>query len=76
MRLSDSLGQICKLVGNLGPADKSTNFILEQRNLLRSQADEDRDIRDAIKDEVSKITVTFLTFYLLLDCRWPRICSH
>lgn len=53
MRLSDSLGQITKLVGNLGPADKSTNFILEQRNLLRSQADEDRDIRDAIKDEVS-----------------------
>lgn len=36
MRLSDSLGQIGKLVGNLGPADKSTNFILEQRNLLRS----------------------------------------
>ena len=53
MRISDSLGQICKLVGNLGPADKSTNFILEQRNLLRSQAEEDRDIREAIKSEVS-----------------------
>jgi len=29
MRLSDSLSQVGKLVGNLGPADKSTNFILE-----------------------------------------------
>ena len=39
---------ISKLLGNLGPADKSTNFILEQRNLMRAQAQEDREIRDQI----------------------------
>ena len=35
-KLSDSMTNISKLIGNLGPADKSTNFILEQRNLMRA----------------------------------------
>ena len=43
---------ISKLLGNLGPADKSTNFILEQRNLMRAQASEDREIRDAIQEKI------------------------
>ena len=43
---------ISKLLGNLGPADKSTNFILEQRNLMRAQAQEDREIRDQIQEKI------------------------
>ena len=51
-KLSDSMTNISKLLGNLGPADKSTNFILEQRNLMRAQAQEDREIRDQIREKI------------------------
>ena len=51
-KLSDSMTNISKLLGNLGPADKSTNFILEQRNLMRAQAQEDREIRDQIQEKI------------------------
>ena len=53
MRMADSFVQVGKMVANLGPWDKSSNFILEQRALMRAQAEEDKDIRDAIAREVS-----------------------
>ena len=48
MRLSDAMTKVSKLLGNLGPADKSTNFILEQRSLMKAQAEEGRPIRDLL----------------------------
>jgi hypothetical protein len=57
MRLSDSIGQAGRLLGNLGVSDKSTNFMLEQRSLLRAQEREGRDVRNLIDSNVSK---TFL----------------
>jgi len=52
LRLSDAMTKVSRLLGNLGPADKSTNFILEQRNLMRAQANEGRQIRDLIDQEI------------------------
>lgn len=52
LRLSDSMAHIGKLVSNLGPCDKSTNFILESRRLAKAQATEDRLVRDKIGEEI------------------------
>lgn len=52
MRLSDSIGHAGRLLGNLGVSDKSTNFMLEQRSLLRAQEREGRDIRNLIDTNI------------------------
>jgi len=52
MRLSDSIGHAGRLLGNLGVADKSTNFMLEQRSLLRAQEREGRDVRNLIDSNI------------------------
>jgi len=50
---SKDFTQVSKLLGNLGPADKSTNWLLEQRTLNRAQASEGREIRELIDNKVS-----------------------
>jgi hypothetical protein len=52
MRLTDSIGNVTKLLSNLGPTDKSTNFIIEQRGLLRAQAQEEKEVRQMIDDKI------------------------
>ena len=52
-RFSDAMQSVTRLLGNLGPADKASNFLLEQRNLLRAQSRENREIRDLIEEKVS-----------------------
>jgi hypothetical protein len=52
MRLSEQMRSVSRLVGNLGTSDKASNYILEQRNLLRAQAKENKVIRDLIDDKV------------------------
>jgi len=36
LRLQDAMQSVSRLLGNLGTSDKSSNFLLEQRNLMRS----------------------------------------
>ena len=55
MRLMDSMQNVSRLVGNLGFSDLASNFLLEQRNLMRAQARENRPIRELIEDKVSFI---------------------
>lgn len=45
--------QVAKLLPNLGLSDKSSNWLLEQRNLLRSQAPNEKEISSLIEDKVS-----------------------
>jgi hypothetical protein len=53
MRLMDSMQNVSRLLGNLGSSDLASNFLLEQRNLMRAQARENRPIRELIEDKVS-----------------------
>ena len=52
--LSSDMQQLSRLLLNLGPQDKSSNFLLEQRSLQRAQAQENRSIRDYSNKQVSK----------------------
>jgi len=45
---SNDMHQVNRLLINLGTQDKASNFLLEQRNLKRATAIEQRDIRDNI----------------------------
>ena len=54
-KLSDAMQNVARLVGNLGYADKASNFMLEQRSLMRALNRENRDIRDAIETQVRLI---------------------
>jgi len=45
---SNDMHQVNRLLINLGTQDKASNFLLEQRNLKRATAMEQRDIRDSI----------------------------
>jgi len=45
-RLSDAMQSVSRLLGNLGTSDKASNFLIEQRKLMRSQAKENKRIRD------------------------------
>ena len=45
--------QVAKLLPNLGPNDKASNWLLEQRNLMRS--DGDKEISGLIAHKVSPI---------------------
>jgi len=53
MRLSDAMQSVSRLLGNLGTCDKASNFLLEQRNLMRAQSKENKEIRDIIEEKVS-----------------------
>ena len=53
MRLMDSMQNVSRLLGNIGSSDLASNFLLEQRNLMRAQARENRPIRELIEDKVS-----------------------
>ena len=53
VRLSDAMQSVSRLLGNLGTSDKASNFLLEQRNLMRAQAKENKEIRDLIQEKVS-----------------------
>jgi hypothetical protein len=44
---------VSRLLGNIGSADIASNFLMEQRNLMRAQAKENRAIRDLIEQKVS-----------------------
>lgn len=48
LTLNDSVTQVAKMLGNLGTVDQSTNFMLEQRNLMRAQSKEGREIREVL----------------------------
>jgi hypothetical protein len=50
---SKDFHQVSKLMGNLGPSDKSTNWFLEKRNLERGNGSPGREIRDLIDKKVS-----------------------
>lgn len=52
MRLSEAMTNVSKLLGNLGTADRSTNFILEQRSLMKAQAKENKEVRELIENEI------------------------
>ena len=45
--------QVSKLLGNLGPSDKSTNWFLEKRNLERVNDNQGREIRELLDNKVS-----------------------
>ena len=44
--------QIGKLCANMGCTDKTTNFVLEQKSLMRAQCNEDVEVRQAIEEEI------------------------
>lgn len=50
--MSESLLQIGKLCANMGCTDRTTNFVLEQKSLMRAQSHEDAEIRRAIEEEI------------------------
>lgn len=52
MRLSEAMQSVNRLLGNLGTSDKASNFLLEQRSLLRAQSKENREIRELLNDNV------------------------
>ncbi len=52
-RLSDAMQSVSRLMGNLGTSDKASNFLREQRRLMRAQAKENKRIRELIDDKVS-----------------------
>lgn len=54
VRLADAMQSVSRLLGNLGTSDKASNFLLEQRKLMRAQAKENKAIRDLIDEKVSK----------------------
>jgi len=49
---SKDFAQVSKLVANLGPNDKSSNWFLEQRTLNRAQATQGREVRDLIDSKI------------------------
>jgi hypothetical protein len=53
LRLVNSMQSVSRLLSNLGTSDKASNFLLEQRNLMRVQALENKEIRGLIEDQVS-----------------------
>ena len=57
MRLTDAMQSVSRLLGNLGPSDKASNFLLEQRNLMRAQSKENKEIRDLIEEKVRFFTL-------------------
>ena len=57
LRLSDAMQSVSRLLGNLGTSDKASNFLLEQRKLMRAQANENKRITDLIDSKVSKISL-------------------
>jgi hypothetical protein len=56
LRMHDSMINASRLLGNLGSADQASNFLLEQRNLMRAQALENKTIRELIEEKVSSVT--------------------
>ena len=40
------------MIGNLGACDQSTNFMLEQRSLMKAQNKEGREIRAIMNDSI------------------------
>ena len=68
---SKDFEQVSKLLGNLGPSDKSTNWFLEKKNLERVNDSEGREIRDLIDTKVS--TLDFSLIFEYLDRRPARI---
>ena len=42
------------MLGNLGTCDQSTNFMLEQRTLMKAQSKEGREIRQMLAENVSE----------------------
>ncbi len=43
---------IGRLIQGMGPADRSSNFFIAQKQLMQSQAKEDADLREAINSEI------------------------
>jgi hypothetical protein len=52
-RLLDSITNVNRLLSNVGPADLASNFLLEQKNIMRAHAKENRQIRDLLEEKVS-----------------------
>jgi hypothetical protein len=52
MRLTEAMQSVSRLLGNLGTADKASNFLLEQRKLMHAQARENKQIREMIDEKV------------------------
>ncbi len=50
--LADSMAHVGKLVQGLGPADRSTNFIIAQKQLMQAQLKEDAELRKAVSKEI------------------------
>ena len=49
---SKDFAQVSKLVANLGPNDRSSNWFLEQRTLTRAAATQGREVRDLIENKI------------------------
>jgi len=58
-RLVEQMQSVCRLIGNLGTSDKASNFLIEQRNLMKAQSQENKEIRDLIQERVSKFCSSF-----------------
>jgi hypothetical protein len=52
LSLNESIQQVSKMLGNLGACDQSTNFMLEQRSLMKAQSKEGRDVRAMLNDNI------------------------
>lgn len=52
LSLNDSIQQVSKMLGNLGACDQSTNFMLEQRSLMKAQSKEGRELRAMMNDNI------------------------
>lgn len=79
--LSSDMQQLSRLLLNLGPHDKSSNFLLEQRSLNRAQAQENLPIRNLINQEVSYpfqslclTTLSLLSNYNILAILKSKFC--
>lgn len=62
--------QVTKLLTNLGPSDKSSNWFLEQRNLQRAQTSHENEISNLIDEKVSfEILLKGFEFSLTFEYR-------
>lgn len=59
-RMSDAMQSVSRLIGNLGTSDKASNFMLEQRKLMRAQAKENKHIRALMDEKVSHLLFTYI----------------
>lgn len=50
--LAGSMLHMSRLVQGMGPADRSSNFFIAQKQLMEAQAKEDAPLREALNSEI------------------------